>query len=650
MSDQRLYDTLDERLHRITHAVDRVQEHFQNLRAVLFAWCPDSGLAVPEETNLPQRVVSFDRVLARNVSEAVILLDDELEILYANLSAARLVGTSEDLLIGRNIDSFLLGPPGNSSRAVVTEAYQTLAPGGSLPLHGFSARTRIGEAQPVNVVLARPEPSEDPSALILANRTEEQENATHNRSVEYLVYHDQLTSLGNRELLMHSIDQLLAEVTRNPERTAALLYLDLDGFKKINDSLGHDSGDAIILESSRRIETTLRGYDRVFRIPARDVFRLGGDEFTVLLSNLKRPEEAGRIATRIIERLKEPFMVDGPESVHAVTIGASVGIVLIPQDGTDASTLLRNADTAMYSAKEYGNRYVYFQKEMNNKAMERIILEEGLRQSFRDERFVLHYQPICNAVGSPVGLEALIRWRHPERGIIRPDTFVHIAEEARLLPDIGGWVLRRAAADLKHLHSLGFTDLYVTVNVSPRQLDGGDMEEIVYSVLSNAELAAEKLILELTETAVMAEPQTAIAHLDRLLTRNPGLRIAVDDFGTGYSSLSYLSRLPVHVLKVDKEFVRQLEDTNNGKIVDTILQLGSSLGLEVVAEGVETEVQRKVLESWGCSSFQGFRFARPLEFDDLLRYLREARRPQDDACAIPRRPVPDTVHGASRTD
>ncbi|MFW5729497.1 MAG: diguanylate cyclase domain-containing protein, partial [Spirochaetota bacterium] len=263
MNDRSLYNTLDERLDRIVDAVDRVQEHFKSFRAVIFAWCPDSGPAMPTETNLPQRVVSFDRVLARNVSEAVILLDDELEILYANLSAARLVGTSENLLIGRSIDSFLLGPPGNTSRAVVSEAYQTLAPGGSLPLHGFSARTRIGEAQPVNVVLARPEPSEDPSALILAQRTEEHESASHTQSVEYLVYHDQLTSLGNRELLTHSIDQLLAEVTRSPDRTAALLYLDLDGFKKVNDSLGHGSGDVSILDSSRRIGATLRGYDRV---------------------------------------------------------------------------------------------------------------------------------------------------------------------------------------------------------------------------------------------------------------------------------------------------------------------------------------------------------------------------------------------------
>jgi EAL domain-containing protein (putative c-di-GMP-specific phosphodiesterase class I) len=241
-------------------------------------------------------------------------------------------------------------------------------------------------------------------------------------------------------------------------------------------------------------------------------------------------------------------------------------------------------------------------------------------------------------------LEALIRWRHPERGLIRPDTFVHIAEEARLLPDIGGWVLRRAVGDLKHLHRIGFENLYMTVNVSPRQLDSGDMEEVVHAVLTNADMPADKLILELTETAVMSEPQTAIGHLNRLLARNPGLRIAVDDFGTGYSSLSYLSRLPVHMLKVDKEFVQQLEDTSNGKIVDTILKLGTSLGLHVVAEGVETETQRETLESWGCSSFQGFRFTHPLAFNELMRYLREARSPQHDTNALLRRSLPDELH------
>ncbi len=645
MSKHELYETLDQRLHRISDAVDRLRRHLGDFQGLLFAWCPDVDAQVTEAAS---EQPGFGRVLAQTVSEAVILMERDLVIHSVNPGAARILGVSEELLRGKPIDAALFGPPGNSARGVLSEAYQSLLPGGSIPLHGFSARSRIGEAHPVHLVLARSESRSSGSALVVAQPAANEDAGVP--SVDYLVYHDQLTSLGNRELLMHSIEQMLAEVSRKEERSAALLYLDLDGFKKINDSLGHDSGDAIILETSRRIGATLRGYDRVFRIPARDVFRLGGDEFTVLLSHLKRPEEAGRIATRIIERLKEPYLVDGPESVHTVTMGASVGIALIPQDGADASSLLRNADTAMYSAKDYGNRYVYFQKEMNNKAMERLVLEEGLRQSFRDERFVLHYQPIVNADGAPVGLEALIRWRHPDRGLIRPDTFVHIAEEARLLPDIGGWVLRRATADLKHLHQLGFSDLYVTANVSPRQLDIGDMDEVVRAVLNNVDLSPESLILELTETAVMAEPETSISHLERIFSRNPGLRIAVDDFGTGYSSLSYLSRLPVHVLKVDKEFVRQLDDSNNAKIVDTILKLGTSLGLDVVAEGVETDAQRQVLQAWGCRRFQGFHFARPLAFDALIRYLRRARRRSHDPNAILRGPLPDQLYGHDSTN
>jgi EAL domain-containing protein (putative c-di-GMP-specific phosphodiesterase class I) len=210
--------------------------------------------------------------------------------------------------------------------------------------------------------------------------------------------------------------------------------------------------------------------------------------------------------------------------------------------------------------------------------------------------------------------------------------------------------LRRATADLKHLHQLGFSDLYVTANVSPRQLDTGDMDEVIRAVLSNVDLSPEHLVLELTETAVMSEPESAIAHLERIFSRNPGLRIAVDDFGTGYSSLSYLSRLPVHVLKVDKEFVRQLDDSNNAKIVDTILKLGTSLGLDVVAEGVETDEQLHVLNAWGCHNFQGFHFARPLAFDGLIRYLRRARRRRNDPNAILRRPLPNEFHGDDSTN
>ena len=616
MSEPQLYSILDERLHRITAAVDRVREHLRDYQGL-------AGVA---------------HSVVRNSAEAVMLLGEDMEILYVNSAASRLVGSSGEILLGRGLDSVLLGPPGSSSRDIISRGFETLSPGTSLILHGFSARSRIGEARPVNLVLARPEAPAAPTAVILAHPVEGLQEASH--ELEYLVYHDQLTSLGNRELLIHAIDQIVAELRRDPERTAALLYLDLDGFKKINDSLGHDRGDAILLETSRRIARILRGYDHVYRLPAPDVFRLGGDEFTVLLSHLRRPEEAGRIATRIIERLREPFVVDGQESVSAVTIGASVGIALVPQDGKDASTLLRNADTAMYSAKEQGNRYVYFQKEMNSKAMERLVLEEGLRQSFREGRFVLHYQPICDARGRPRGLEALIRWRHPERGLIYPDAFVHIAEETRLLPDIGSWVLRAAVADLKHLHGLGYEHLYVTVNVSPRQLDSGEMDEIVHSVLSNMDLPASHLVLELTETAVMAEPQTAIGHLERLLSRNTGLRIAVDDFGTGYSSLSYLSRLPVHVLKIDREFVRTIAEDRNDRIVDTILHLGNSLDLEVVAEGVESDEQQRQLQGLGCSSFQGYRFAHPLAFPELLRYLRDARRLEDDQNPVLRGPLP----------
>ena len=443
------------------------------------------------------------------------------------------------------------------------------------------------------------------------------------RRLRYLAYHDKLTSLGNRDRFAESLDKVLKDVTPESGRHAALLYLDLDGFKKINDGLGHEIGDAILKACAKRLGNCLRDGDQVYRFDFEEIFRLGGDEFTILLPYIKKSEDAAIVAKRVIGTLTQPFSIEGWESIKNIRLGVSIGIALIPRDGRDRTTLLRNADAAMYKAKEKGNTSMFFTEEMNDMAMERLLMEEGLRQALAENEFELHYQPIVDADKNVISIEALIRWNHPKKGLLQPDSFIPIAQDVDLVNPLGTWVLSTACKHLKEFQALGFPDLSISVNLAPSQLEQRDLSDTIGNILARNDLSPKHLCLELTENTIMNNPERSRQKIDMIKAMNEGVSVAVDDFGTGYSSLAYLTRYSVDYLKIDRSFVTQLDRSENSKVVKTIIDLGASLGLAVVAEGVEVLEQFTLLSENGCLLFQGYHIARPADFDTMVKYLKQ---------------------------
>lgn len=584
----------------------------------------DRSIRKELETMLDESRESY-HILAETASDAIILIGFDFSIQFANSAVQRIFGYKSENLEGRSMK--LLFPESrykNYEQMIkkyffIDDTHRKET--GLQNTIEVLGRTRGGELVPLEISFGNSKGIEDDRVLTCIVRDIALRKKAERR-LKFLAYHDKLTSLGNRDRLTETIDQLLAEMEREPGRKAALMFLDLDGFKKVNDSLGHEMGDLILKESARRLSNCIRQEDNVYRIQMEDIFRLGGDEFTVLLPRIKKPEEAAIVAKRIIEKILEPFTIEGYGAISDISMGVSVGIALMPDDGTDKTTVLRNADAAMYNAKEIGNTYVFFTKDMNNKAVERLMLEEGLRRSIGNRDFELCYQPIVDRKGINKGLEALIRWNHPERGLILPQKFIEVAEDTRLILPLGRWVLETAARQMKHLISLGAHDMYVSINVSPVQLEKEEIGEVIAEILGKVGLDPKFVVIELTETSLMGEPETAIEKMDQITRLNPGIRIAVDDFGTGYSSLGYLSRFPVGILKIDRTFVMNLSsESSNEKIINSILGLGKSLNLDIIAEGVETKEQLKFLADRKCNSFQGYLFSKPLPFKEMAGYL-----------------------------
>jgi predicted signal transduction protein with EAL and GGDEF domain len=446
--------------------------------------------------------------------------------------------------------------------------------------------------------------------------------------LRYLAYYDPLTSLPNRRSFNEQLNRLLKRSQRH-KTSAALLFIDLDHFKRINDSIGHSRGDSLLVEIAKRLTMELREEDAINYLSdssaedeevgdgTTEIARLGGDEFTVVLSDVSELADIEKVARRILNSLSEPIALQS----HNPVVTPSIGIALYPQDGADPDTLIRNADTAMYVAKAEGRAcYRFYNEEMNAKAFEQLKMEEELREAMRNHELELRYQPQVDSItGEVVSMEALVRWKHPTRGMVSPQEFIPVAESTGQIIELGEWVMGEVARHCLYWDTLGLKTFRVCVNISPLQFNQSNLPEWVAGFLEQSGLPPWRLELELTESAIMTDAETNIAKLRAL--KDLGVDLAVDDFGTGYSSLSYLKRFPINTLKIDHSFVSDLDTPDGAAIVDAILALAKTLNLRVIAEGIENEYQLEYLIRKGCGLLQGFYFARPIYPEDVPNML-----------------------------
>jgi diguanylate cyclase (GGDEF)-like protein len=474
------------------------------------------------------------------------------------------------------------------------------------------ARRKDGSELPVEISLS---PLETPEGIIVSAVVRDiTERKRYEERLEYQATHDGLTDLPNRNLLADRLYQALLNAHRY-RRQVAVLFVDLDHFKFINDSLGHDMGDRLLKIVAERLTHCVRSNDTVAR--------QGGDDFVIVLSGLEKAEDATMIAQKIQEAISGPINIDE----HELEISCSIGISISPKDGEDGQALLKNADVAMYRAKERGrNNFQFFTAELNERAVERMTMEKHLRRALDRDEFLLHYQPQVDlTTGRIVGMEALLRWQSPELGLVSPGRFIPLAEETGLIVSIGEWALKTACARNRAWQDAGLPPLPMAANLSARQFQNVDLVGTVARILRETGLDPCFLELEITESLVMQDVESASALLGEL--KGLGAQLSMDDFGTGYSSLSLLKRFPFDKLKIDISFVREITtDPDSAAIARTIIAMAHNLNLRVIAEGVETEGQLAYLRAHGCDEMQGFYFSRPVPAGDFEALLRENRR------------------------
>ena len=441
--------------------------------------------------------------------------------------------------------------------------------------------------------------------------------------IAYLAFHDSLTGLPNNRLFKDRLQQAIAYANRNSSKVG-VLFMDLDRFKLINDTMGHRVGDKLLQATADRLMEAVRSYDSI-GINAGQVIqaqtsvaRLGGDEFTILLEDINNLKDIVRVADRLTKTICKPIIIDDQE----IYTSTSVGIAIYPDDGDDVDILLKHADTAMYHAKSQGrNNYQFFNATMNEASVQQFTMENALRKSIQNNELCLYYQPQINVVsGEVVGMEALIRWKHPERGFISPSTFIPLAEETGLIMEIGEWVLREACRQGAEWEQQGYRPVTLSVNLSAKQLRDEHINELIVKILFETGMNPKNLGIELTESALILDPD--IAHQRLTSIKSLGVKLSLDDFGTGYSSLSYLKRFPIDTLKIDQTFIRDINNNHeDASLVKAIIAMAHGLGLDVVAEGVEHQEQLEFLGENTCDTIQGFLFSRPLPPADISKML-----------------------------
>jgi len=539
--------------------------------------------------------------------EAIVVTDADNRVVSINRAFTRLTGYEFDDVRGQNPRILSAGRmPADGYRAM----WQDIVDKGGWEGEIWDRR-KDGSCYPKWLTISTLKDALGHVTHYIGSFTDISERKLAEERIYHLAHHDALTGLPNRFSLHDRLSQAIVSARRET-RLLAVMFLDLDHFKAINDSLGHPVGDRLLVDVAHRLRTCVRESDVVAR--------LGGDEFVVVMTDIGEPAIGviSAMATKILHRLSEAHIIDGRD-LHATP---SIGIAVFPSDGDDADTLMKNADVAMYHAKSRGRRNSqFFAASMNEAAAERVELESSLRQAIDGDEMLLHFQPQIDAIsGRVVGVEALVRWQHPGRGMIPPGKFIPLAEETGLIEPLGRWVLGAACRQLWRFGQQGRRGVRMGVNLSARQLREGDLVEHVRDLLASYRLEPCDLELEITESTAMENADATIGILRRL--RELGVALAIDDFGTGYSSLAYLKLLPIQRLKLDRSFVRDIEtDHNDAIICSATIALANSLGLEVVAEGVETEPQLTYLKYLGCDIIQGYYFSKPLAEGALNEFL-----------------------------
>ncbi|MCU7905858.1 MAG: EAL domain-containing protein [Candidatus Thiodiazotropha sp. (ex Epidulcina cf. delphinae)] len=612
---------------KLEHIKNKQQATINERTAELTA----SNQQLMEENYERIKVEDRYRAVSQSAFDAIISADDNGAILSWNSGAERIFGYRYDEIIGGSIAK-VMPYRYRSGHAL---AMQRMASGNDSAIIGSTMELaglhKNGKEFPIELSLGSWTQDEQRffSAVIRditdRRKTEKSLNQALDKlrdkeiKLHHLAHHDPLTNLPNRLLFIDRLNQSIRKAKRAGTKLA-LLFIDLDRFKQINDSLGHPVGDGLLKAVASRLVKMIRENDTVSR--------LGGDEFTIILDAIRNSADAGLVAQNLIQAFETPVVVDG----HQLYITVSVGISLCPQDSMIAEALIQNADTAMYRAKDEGrNTFQFYSEYMTLQAYDRVFLESDLRRSVKEGAFEIYFQPQFDLQDETlVGIEALLRWHRPEHGMVSPDTFIPVAEDTGLIIPIGDWVLRNACLQMKTWQDAGLVPetVKISVNLSVKQLQQPDLPERIFQVLTDAGLAPDTLDLEITESVIMQHPEKFAAIFQQL--RSHGIELSIDDFGTGYSSLGYLKQLPINKLKIDRSFVCDIpDDANDEAIAKAIIALSKSMQLKVVAEGVETEVQADFLRSEGCQIGQGYLYSRPLPSKELEVYLQHSKKMPD---------------------
>ncbi len=547
-------------------------------------------------------------LVMEGAGDAIILMEESGKIVEVNRRAVEQFGYSRDALLGMHGSE--LFPP--EVQAEVKARYDRLVQTGERIDSTSTAMRRDQRTFPMDIVESRVELQG--KCLMLAIFRDISERKAAEERIHYLAYHDSLTGLPNRTLLIDRLEQAIRQAHRH-NAMLGVIFIDLDNFKTVNDTLGHEFGDELLQGAAMRIRSALRSEDTVAR--------LGGDEFIVLISDPKTTQDVAYVAAKIIESMAVPFIISG----HTFHITCSIGMSVYPRDGKDSGVLMRTADEALYQVKKEGRNHAAFHTpEMHAAALEYVRMENDLREALKGNQFLLHYQPQVDLqTGKIIGAEALVRWLHPQRGLVPPTKFIALAEEKGIILPLGTWILEEACRQTRAWQRDGVPVVPVSVNLSPLQCREVTLAHTVRRVLRETGLNPALLELEITESTLMAQTETLRARMIEI--KNLGIRFSLDDFGTGYSSLSYLTRFPIDTLKIDRSFVRDMiDDPKDLAVVDTIVDLADNLQLRTVAEGVEKMEQITLLKLLGCHSIQGYYFSRPVPADDFQRMLSDDTR------------------------